>query len=155
MARKYVTCSCGTRNDREGGRRKCVNCGRPLPKRRVPAHARALRDNSYAHYVQVAREIHGVADESCCVCGKPRPQSRHHDRDHFHRGPFAGLPRGLACGGNQGCNVLMLPWIDAVTAWAIADAKVETHDPDSGRWGLIGEYLSRAETFYAAREDAA
>lgn len=141
-----MLCSCGTRNDRAGGRRKCVNCSKPLPKRRVPKHALTLRDQSYAAYVEVAREIHGVTDESCCVCGKPRPQERHHDRDHDH---VTGQPRGLACGGNRGCNVLMVPWITARVACGIYAAKVCEHAPDRDRWGMIWQYLDRVEKFYA------
>jgi hypothetical protein len=97
-------------------------------------------------YLTVAREIHGVTDESCCVCGKPRSQERHHDRDHDH---LTGNPRGLACGGNRGCNVLMLPWITAATAHGIAKAKRAAGEPDAGRWALIEAYLWRVEQFYA------
>lgn len=74
------------------------------PKPRTTRHAVTLRDDSYAHYIEVAERLHGVTDESCCVCGKPRSQGRRHDRDHDHK---SGLPRGLACGGQSGCNVLM------------------------------------------------
>lgn len=99
---------CKQRNTRTASKR-CTACGRATkPARRVPAHARTLRDDTYDHYVQVAQEIHGVTDESCCVCGKPRSQVRHHDRDHDHT---TGRPRGLACGGNQGCNALMPRWL--------------------------------------------
>lgn len=146
--RRYVTCpKCSHRNDRAGGRRKCQGCAAPLPKRRVPTHARTLRDDSYEKFVQVAREIHGVSDESCCVCGKPRSQERHHDRDHDHR---TGQARGLACGGNQGCNVLMLPWVTAATAGGIAEAKLAAGEPDAERWFMIASYLDRVRSFYAS-----
>jgi len=146
MAKKYVLCrQCGTRNDRAGGRRKC-SCGAALPKRRVPKHAETLRDDSYAVYCKANEDIHGVADESCGVCGKPRSQERRHDRDHDHK---TGKPRGLACGGNQGCNVLMLPWITAATARGIWDAKQFHSEPDAERWALIAAYLVRVEIFYA------
>jgi len=144
--KRYVLCrSCGFRNDRTGGRRKCASCSEPLPKRRVPKHAETLRDDSYAVYVQAAREIHGVSDESCCVCGKPRSQERRHDRDHDHK---TGKPRGLACGGNRGCNVLMLPWITAATAKGIERAKFLAGEPDAMRWLLIATYLERVDAFY-------
>ncbi len=68
------------------------------------------------------------------------------DRDHDHR---TGLPRGLACGGNQGCNVLMLPWVTASTASAIAAAKTFASEPDAERWKAIARYLKRVERFYA------
>ena len=127
MSRKYVTCPNGHRNDRSGGRRKCTTCASPLPKVRRPKHAEVLRGDSYPLFVKAAQEIHGVTDESCCVCGKPRSQERHHDRDHDH---VSGKPRGLACAGNQGCNALMPRWLTAARARAIAD------------------YLERVEVFY-------
>jgi hypothetical protein len=111
MAKKYVLCrKCGTRNDRTGGRRKCSNvlCGAALPKRRVPKHALTLRDQTYADYVQINAAIHAPQTikagafrfsfafdpEECGVCGRPKPETRRHDRDHDHR---TGLARGLAC----------------------------------------------------------
>jgi hypothetical protein len=141
----YWTCPCGTRNERI--KQRCANtaCRRARPKRRVRAHAITLRDDSYADYVAVNRAIHGVADESCGVCGKPRSQERRHDRDHDHK---TGEPRGLACGGNQGCNVLMLPWVTARTAEAIWNAKQLAGEPDAERWHLIARYLYRCEVFY-------
>jgi hypothetical protein len=152
VLRRYVHCRfCSHRNDRTGGRRKCAECGALLPKRRVPKHAATLRDDSYKVYVQAAREIHGVNDESCCVCGKPRSQERRHDRDHDHR---TGLPRGLACPGNQGCNVLMLPWVTAAVAHGIAAAKHREHEPDAEHWSWIALYLDRVKAFYAQVRDA-
>lgn len=87
-------CPCGTRNPRV--KQKCggEGCNRSRPKKRVPKHARTLRDDSYELYVQVARVLHGVTDESCCACGRPRSQERRHDRDHSH---VTGDPRGLLC----------------------------------------------------------
>jgi hypothetical protein len=94
MARKYVSCvKCGHRNDREGGRRKCVGCRADLPKRRVPTHAKVLRDTPYDQFVEINEAIHGQGD-NCGVCGGPPSESnRRLDRDHDHR---TGLPRGLA-----------------------------------------------------------
>src|ERR1051326_2754812 len=132
--RRYVTCpniGCGHRNDRAGGRRKCASCGTALPKRRTRKHREVLRGDTYPLFVTAAREIRGVTDESCCVCGKPRSQERRHDRDHDHR---TGKARGLACPGNTGCNVLMLPWVDSATAYAIASAKLQAGDPSAARW---------------------
>jgi hypothetical protein len=117
----------------------------------VPRHARTLRDDSYAVYVQVARDIHGVTDESCCVCGKPRSQERRPDRDHDHK---TGKPRGLVCPGVTGCNVLMLPWVTASTARGIEAAKFEADELDAMRWSMIADYLERVETYYAREEVA-
>lgn len=106
--RSYRLCPyCGTRLARN--RRRC-DCGRKLPKKRVPAHARTLRDDPYEVYRQVNAELHGKAfggewtPDCCGVCGKPPSTSRHMDRDHDH---LTGKPRGLACPGNTGCNALM------------------------------------------------
>lgn len=157
--RRYVTCPAGHRNDRVGGRTRCAvpECRMPLAKRRLPKHAEVLRGDTYPLFVQAAELIHGVSDESCCVCGKPRPQDSRWDRDHGHRRgePDYGKPRGLACSGNQGCNVLMLPWITASVARAIHLAKLEALAPDAERWGLIADYLGRVEAFYAREEQIA
>jgi len=141
---------CRTRNIRTASR-KCQACGKATkPKKRTPKHAETLRDDSYAVYVHAARDIHGVSDESCCVCGKPRTQDRRHDRDHGHLKGSAdyGRPRGLACGGNRGCNVLMLPWVTADTAAGIYAAKKGAGEPDAHRWHLIAQYLHRVQAYY-------
>src|SRR5438067_9383339 len=120
---RYWSCVCGERWPRT--KQKC-SCGRKRPARRGPKHARVLNGDTYPLFVQAAREIHGVSDESCCVCGKPRSQERRHDRDHDH---LTGLPRGLACPGNRGCNALMPSWLTAERAEA------------------IGRYLRRVEAY--------
>ena len=103
--KRYVMCpKCASRNDRTGGRRKCTGCGAALPKRRVPVHARTLRDDPYPVYDRVNQELHGAEPGHCGVCGKPPSTIRHMDRDHDH---VTGKPRGLACPGNTGCNALM------------------------------------------------
>jgi hypothetical protein len=145
MAKKYTLCKCGTRNDRIGGRSKCVSCAKPLRKLPQQRHKLILRDG-YAPFERAAREIHGVTDESCCVCGKPRPQEGRWDRDHDH---VTGVARGLACSGNQGCNVLMAKWVSAATAAGIAQAKFLAGEPDADRWSMIARYLSRCEVFYS------
>ena len=135
MAKKYVLCrQCGTQNDRAGGRRKC-SCGAALPKRRVPKHAQTLRDQTYAEYVALNAEIHAFQvqsrfyvepdAEACGVCGKPRSETRRHDRDHDHR---TGLARGLAC---VRCNRELLRNSTLEEARAVV------------------AYLERVEAFYA------
>ena len=105
---KTWLCGCGTRNERI--KQKCVTCRKSRPKKRVPVHARTLRDDPYPVYEAVNAELHGPAfggewtPDCCGVCGKPPSTSRHMDRDHDHT---TGRPRGLACPGNTGCNALM------------------------------------------------
>lgn len=101
MARRWTCRKCKALNQRTASRR-CEMCGEATkPKTRVPKHAETLRDDSYDHYVEVNRELHGVIDESCGLCGKPRAQERRHDRDHDHK---TGHPRGLLC---VPCNKLL------------------------------------------------
>ena len=64
------------------------------PKKRVPSHARTLRDDNYDHYADMSWRAHPYDYGFCGVCGKPKPENRRHDRDHDHR---TGKPRGLAC----------------------------------------------------------
>lgn len=143
--RPWACRKCGRKNERAHVKCRSEDCDARRPKRPVRAHQRALTDNTYQHFVQVARDIHGVTDESCCVCGRPRSQERHHDRDHDHR---TGQARGLACGGNSGCNVLMLPWITWDVATAIANAKEKAGAADWERWFKIAEYLQRVHFHY-------
>jgi Recombination endonuclease VII len=110
-ARPWWNCKCGFRNERL--KRKCLSCGKARPKKRVPAHAKTLRDDAYEHYVEVAEALHAVYDERCCVCGKPRGERRH-DRDHDH---LTGHPRGLAC---VRCNRSMPHWMTVELATNIA-----------------------------------
>ncbi len=110
MAKTWL-CRCGQRNERI--KQLCPGCGQRRPKRRVPKHARTLRDDSYAVYERVNREIHGADPDCCGVCGKPPSTARHMDRDHDH---ITGKPRGLACPGNQGCNALMPRQLDLARA---------------------------------------
>lgn len=142
MAKHFWRCKCGTRNPRLTQRCECGE--------RRPAKRKTLRlpAESYADFVKANREIHGVEDESCGACGKPRTLERKHDRDHDH---LTGKPRGLLCGGNQGCNVLLAKWVTAPVAWAIFAAKHEAGEPDAERWGLLATYLERVERFYRLR----
>ena len=75
---------CGFRNP--GRKRKCLNCGKPRPAKKRPAHMAAL-DLGYDVYVA----LNGT--ECCGICGKP-PGVRRHHRDHDHG---SGEPRGLLC----------------------------------------------------------
>jgi hypothetical protein len=144
--KRYWTCpkGCGGRWERSLVKCRTEGCVGRRPKKRVPVHARTLRDDGYAVYVEVAREAHGVTDESCCACGKPRTQERHHDRDHDH---ITGLPRGLLCAGDTGCNVLLPRWVTAPVARAIADAKGDANEPDYERWYLLAAYLERVAAY--------
>lgn len=106
--RRYWVCrGCGHRN--ELTHRKCrgESCSRARPRKRKPAHAEAIRgDNYLSVYVPFAARVHGVTDESCCLCGKPKPERMRHHRDHGHlKGSLSfGKPRGILC---FRCNSLL------------------------------------------------
>ena len=147
--RPYWTCRrCGFRNLRAHVKCRGESCDARRPKKPVRAHARVIQGDTYPLFVQAARDIHGVMDESCCACGKPRSQERHHDRDHDH---LTGKRRGLLCGGNRGCNVLLVPWVTAPVARAIYSAKRGEGAPDASRWGMLARYLTRVEAYYSER----
>jgi hypothetical protein len=149
-AAKYWNCRrCAHRNERANVKCRGEGCEGRRPKKPVRAHARTLRDDAYAAFLETSAAIHGNTDEACDVCGKPRSQERHHDRDHDHH---SGRRRGLACGGNRGCNVLMVPWVTAATARGVAEAKRRAGEPDAERWALIAAYLERVEQYYAGQE---
>jgi hypothetical protein len=128
--RRYWTCrKCGHRNDRTASR-KCVGCGGlTKPKLRVPKHAETLRDTPYDRFAQLSVEIHGGEYEACGVCGKLKPETHKHDRDHDHREIRA---RGLAC---VRCNRELL------RNTTLEEAR------------LVVAYLERVQAFYAAEVD--
>ena len=142
VAKHFWRCTCGTRNQRIVQR--CV-CGRARPAKRVAKH---LPQESYVDFARANELIHGVRDESCGACGKPRTLERKCDRDHDH---LTGKPRGLLCGGNQGCNVLLAKWVTPSVAAAIFAAKQFNGEPDAPRWGLLAAYLERVEAYESAR----
>lgn len=130
MASHWTCRSCRWKNRRTASR-KCQMCGlQTKPKRRVAAHAKTLRDDSYDKYLLLNEEIHGVQDE-CAVCGKPPSQERRLDRDHDH---VHGRPRGLAC---HLCNRLMPKQLTLERARAVV------------------AYLERVESFYESERRAA
>lgn len=89
--RSYRLCPfCGTRLARN--RRRC-DCGRKLRKSRAKERVRPVDDYASV-YIPLARDAHGVTDESCCICGRPKPQEKRHDREHDHK---TGQPRGIVC----------------------------------------------------------
>ena len=109
--KRYWVCrGCGTRNERI--KQKCSGdgCKRSRPKARVAPHAATLRDDSYADYCAINETIHGVTDESCAICRRPRGQSARHHRDHGHaEGTITyGKPRGLLC---FRCNNALVYWM--------------------------------------------
>src|SRR5438094_7958796 len=131
LMRKYVTCPNGHRNDRTGGRRKCSfeGCGLPLRKSRGPKHAATLREDGYETYATLSQAIHASERDACAVCGRPKPGTRRHDRDHDHR---TGKARGLAC---VRCNRELL------RNGTLEEAR------------LVVAYLERVESFYGVTVD--
>ena len=119
MAPSNRLCACGYRYERR--KRKCPSCGKAAPKKRVPKHAETLRDHTYEDYVEVSRLIHGVTDESCCVCRRPKGH-RKHDRDHDHK---TGNPRGLCC---HRCNRMMPHWMTPHLAQLVANYLARVHN---------------------------
>jgi hypothetical protein len=154
----YVLCKNGHRNDRKGGRRKCVECGATFPAKRVTAHKRKLRDTGYAEWERVSNEIHGAVVEygACGVCGR-MPIGKRHDRDHDHT---TGNIRGLACTGDFGCNRMMprgLTWQHArgIAGYIRAGfagyfSPYLPRDMTDVRADQIADYLERVEQYYAA-----
>ena len=140
---------CGFPNERQWIKCRGPECQGRRPRKPQRKHAATLRGDTYLTlYVPAAREIHGVTDESCCnwACAKQRTQERHHDRDHDHE---TGNPRGLLCGGDNGCNVLLAKWVTAATARGIAEAKRAAGEPDAARWDGLAAYLARVDAHYA------
>ena len=132
MAPKYRLCpKCKYRYEKI--KQKCPSCAAPRPKKRVRGHAVALQ-NDYEHFLEAAKAIHGITDESCCVCRKPKPENRRHDREHGHKtgDPAYGKPRGIAC---SKCNMLM-----------------KFTELDAHRAKLIYEYLQRVDDWYRKQE---
>lgn len=73
--------------------RRCGACKKALPKRRRPAHLKAL-DVPYETYVEInGGELCGVA-----TCGRGPSAKRKLDRDHDHA---TGKPRGLLCSSHN------------------------------------------------------
>lgn len=133
MPAKYWSCrKCAGRWPRTAVKCRTEGCTGRRPKRRVPVHARTLRDDTYERYAEVSREAHGVTDESCCVCGRPRHESMHHHRDHDH---VHGTPRGIVC---FQCNKLMprlltlerarevTAYLERAEVWRVAHYREET-----------------------------
>jgi hypothetical protein len=138
-----------------------------LPKRRVTPHKRILRDLPYPEWVKLNEQIHGafISDpHNCGVCDKPPTFARRNDRDHDHE---TGLPRGLACGGDFGCNVMMPRKLTLTRArelayflndgagFALLADALEPYLPRDltpERAEQIAAYLERVENFYGGSD---
>ena len=136
--RYWVCVKCGFRNERRGNSRKCQNpeCLSPTGRRkkRVPPHARTLRDDDYAAYEAFSVEVHGGEPGACALCGKPQPETYNHERDHGHKRDELsyGKPRGLLC---TYCNK------ERVGHLSLMEAR------------QVVAYLERVEGHYAEREN--
>lgn len=121
--RKWLCPKCRATNQRTSSQ-KCQTCGGlTKPKRKVPAHAVALRDLSFEHFAEVNEAIHGQGS-NCGVCGAPPKDARNLQREHDHT---TGQVRGLAC---WRCNRLMPKQFGLTEARAIV------------------AYLERVENYY-------
>jgi hypothetical protein len=117
LVTRYWTCpkGCGARWERTLVKCRTEGCAGRRPKKRVPVHARTLRDDDYPVYRDLNALIHGPAfggewqPDDCGVCGAHPKGTRNMDRDHGHDRSESsfGRPRGLACPGDWGCNKLM------------------------------------------------
>jgi hypothetical protein len=122
--RTWLCPKCSHRNEVRTSSRKCQSCKQTTkPKRRVPKHAEVLRDTSYSDAAALSVLIHGGEPGACGVCGKPRGETRNHDRDHDHR---TGQLRGLACfhcnrellrGGTLESLRAAVAYLERVEAW--------------------------------------
>lgn len=141
--RTWICPTCKRKNEARTSSRTCAyGCGATKPPPRV---TKAKPRENFTVFDRLNAEIHGVTDGSCGVCGKPPSERRKNDRDHCH---VTGRPRGLACPGDSGCNVLMAKWVTAATARGIAEAKRAACEKDAERWDLIAAYLERVDAHY-------
>jgi len=94
-----------------------------------------LRDDSYETYVNTNAEIHGAWFQQCALCGKPKPETYRHERDHGHKRDenSYGKPRGLLC---TYCNKELVGHLSLEQARAVV------------------AYLERVERYYAGRGGA-
>jgi hypothetical protein len=124
LANQSWLCRCGHRN--APTHRKCrgESCGRSKPKRRVPAHAKVLRDMSTEDFGKLNEAIHGCGPDRCACCGRSLEDAGS-NRDHDHR---TGWARGLTC---YRCNHQLL----------------RNHDRASAQ--MILRYYLRVERYYA------
>lgn len=77
----------------------CRVCAKRKPRRKRPAHMRAL-DLPYEAYI-------AVNGNGCCgICAKPPKPGKRLHRDHDHR---TAKPRGLLC---FRCNTVLRPYMD-------------------------------------------
>jgi hypothetical protein len=83
--------------------RKCAACSKARPKKRRPAHLKALE----LPYEAFLAANGGV--DLCGICGSEGKTRKLH-RDHDHKG--SGKPRGLLC---FPCNAALRPYMDL--AW--------------------------------------
>jgi hypothetical protein len=102
-------CKPGCESMNEPRKRKCQACGRARPKRRRPAHLKAL-ELPYEAYV-----VLNGGREVCGICEAP-PKARRLHRDHDHR---TGRPRALLC---FRCNAALRPymtleWLERAAAY--------------------------------------
>ena len=139
MASRGWTCrraACGHLNHPEHVKCRGEGCEARRPRKPVRKHARALREVPYRVWAELSVEIHGGELDACGVCTRMPDSGRHCDRDHDHD---TGLPRGLACGGDFGCNRMMPRGLTGTKALIIANM---IQDEDARAWA-VAPYLPR------------
>jgi len=98
---KSWTCPvCHRKNEARTSSRTCqYGCGATKPK---PRKTKSKPVDSYEVYELLSVAIHGGDAGSCGCCGRPKPDTYRHDREHDHK---TGKPRGLGC---FHCNNVLL-----------------------------------------------
>src|SRR5690349_7704917 len=89
---KTWRCKCGHRNIARTSSRRCEACGENTKP--APRTTKAKPVDSYEVYELLSVTIHGGDAGACGCCGRSKPETYRHDREHDHK---TGKPRGLGC----------------------------------------------------------
>jgi len=120
---KTWRCKCGHRNIARTSSKRCEACGEQTKPK--PRTTKAKPSDPYEVYELLSVTIHGGEAGACGCCGRPKPETYRHDREHDHKD---GKPRGLGC---FHCNNVLL----------------RNHTLETLR--MCVAYLERVEAYYA------